>query len=212
MYWHLIGPLSVGSLALIVLALSLGRTPWLAFIGLILSATSQASNPLEWGYPATYLHGAALSTGWAVANCVSGYGGEQTSLLQPCSRISSLAIHVELEADIVGMENLALCEVCNMPSALRPASSLRTENLSSVLAGLVGPWMIGAIKQKYGSYVVPMSILAAVNTGAVLYFAVLLRYLPVEKKAIERRAVSEDQVALVPEEDGTVDGHSANVV
>ena len=30
---------------------------------------------MEWGYPATYLHGAALSSGWAVANCVSQYGG-----------------------------------------------------------------------------------------------------------------------------------------
>lgn len=76
MYWHLLIPLSVGSLALLVLAFSLGSLPWLAFVGLILSATSQASNPIEWGYPATYLHGEALSTGWAVANCVSGYGGK----------------------------------------------------------------------------------------------------------------------------------------
>lgn len=81
MYWYCIGPLSVGSAGLLVLAFSLGRLPWLAFGGLIVSATSQASNPLEWSYPATYLHGAALSTGWAVANCVSGYGGELCSLL-----------------------------------------------------------------------------------------------------------------------------------
>lgn len=40
---------------------------------------AQASNPLEWGYPATYLHGAALSSGWAVANCVSQYGGALTN-------------------------------------------------------------------------------------------------------------------------------------
>lgn len=83
MYWYCIGPLAVGSLALLVLAFSLGRLPWLAFIGLILSATSQASNPLEWSYPATYLHGAALSTGWAVANCISGFGGGPPSCISP---------------------------------------------------------------------------------------------------------------------------------
>lgn len=76
MYWHLLVPLSVGSIALLLLAFALGHHPWLAFFGLIISATSQASNPIEWGYPATYLHGPALSSGWAVANCVSGYGGE----------------------------------------------------------------------------------------------------------------------------------------
>ncbi len=35
----------------------------------------QAANPIEWGYPATYLHGPALRSGWAVANCISAYGG-----------------------------------------------------------------------------------------------------------------------------------------
>jgi hypothetical protein len=37
---------------------------------------SEHSGLLLRRYPATYLHGAALSSGWAVANCVSSYGGE----------------------------------------------------------------------------------------------------------------------------------------
>ena len=64
-------------------------------------------------------------------------------------------------------------------------------------AGLVGPWMIGAIKKSSGNYAVPMTILAVVNTGAVLYFAVLLRFLPVRKRVPEMRPVSEDEEALV---------------
>jgi MFS family permease len=75
MYWHLLTPLAVCTVGLIMLAFTLAHHPLLAFFALTLSATSQASNPLEWGYPATYLHGAALSSGWAVANCVSSYGG-----------------------------------------------------------------------------------------------------------------------------------------
>jgi hypothetical protein len=75
MYYHLLAPLAMGALALALLAATLGRSAQLAFLGLILSATSQASNPLEWGYPATYLHGPALTSGWAVANCVAAYGG-----------------------------------------------------------------------------------------------------------------------------------------
>jgi hypothetical protein len=43
--------------------------------------------------------------------------------------------------------------------------------------------MIGEVKKRSGSYVAPMLILAVVNTGAVLYFAVLLRYLPAKSKA-----------------------------
>ena len=68
-----------------------------------------------------------------------------------------------------------------------------------VRAGLVGPWMIGAIKKSYGSYVVPMIILAIVNTGAVVYFAVLLRFLPVKKRPPDMAPLAEDQEALVPE-------------
>ena len=59
--------------------------------------------------------------------------------------------------------------------------------------------MIGAIKQSYGSYVVPMIILAIVNTGAVVYFAVLLRFLPARRKPPEMASLSEDQEALVPD-------------
>lgn len=64
-------------------------------------------------------------------------------------------------------------------------------------AGLVGPWMIGAIKKSSGNYVAPMTILAAVNGGAVLYFAILLKFLPIEKKPPEMRPVAEDEEALV---------------
>ncbi len=75
MYYHLLVPLAIGALALAVLAIALGHNAYAAFFGLILSSTSQASNPLEWSYPATYLSGPALSSGWAVANCISAYGG-----------------------------------------------------------------------------------------------------------------------------------------
>ena len=81
------------------------------------------------------------------------------------------------------MQNLSI--ICLMLALLR--------------AGLVGPWMIGAIKKSYGSYVVPMIILAIVNTGAVVYFAVLLRFLPVKRKPPEMATLSEDQEALVRE-------------
>ena len=75
MYFHLITPLAIGAVALAMLTVSLGRNEYAAFVALMLAATSQASNPLEWGYPATYLHGPALTSGWAVANCISAYGG-----------------------------------------------------------------------------------------------------------------------------------------
>ncbi len=82
MYFHLITPLAVGAVALAMLTVSLGRNEYAAFVGLMLAATSQASNPLEWGYPATYLHGPALTSGWAVANCISAYGGAALTALE----------------------------------------------------------------------------------------------------------------------------------
>ncbi|KAK9915973.1 hypothetical protein WJX75_006795 [Coccomyxa subellipsoidea] len=121
MYYHLLVPLAIGALALAVLAGALGHNTYVAFFGLILSSTSQASNPLEWGYPATYLSGPALSSGWAVANCISAYGG------------------------------------------------------------VVGPYLIGAVKAKYGGYTIPMIIMTAVNSLAVVYFAILLRFLSAKK-------------------------------
>lgn len=45
-----------------------------------------------------------------------------------------------------------------------------------------------------------MLILAIVNTGAVVYFAILLRFLPVTKKVPELKPASEDEEALVPPE------------
>lgn len=120
MYFHLLGALSIGAVALAVLTPVLGHNAYVAFFALILAATSQASNPLEWGYPATYLHGRALSSGWAVANCVANYGG------------------------------------------------------------LLGPWMIGTLKAKYGGYTIPMVFMTCVNSLAVVYFAILLRFLPIK--------------------------------
>ena len=38
--------------------------------------------------------------------------------------------------------------------------------------------MIGAVKAKYGGYTIPMIIMTAVNSLAVVYFAILLRFLP----------------------------------
>ena len=75
MYIHCIVPLAFGSIGLVILALTLDHHKNWALFGLTLSATSQASNPLEWGYPATYLHGYGLTMGWAIANCISGFGG-----------------------------------------------------------------------------------------------------------------------------------------
>ncbi len=52
------------------------------------------------------------------------------------------------------------------------------------VAGVVGPYLIGAVKTRYGGYTVPMVIMTAVNSLAVVYFAVLLRFLP--RKAAKR--------------------------
>ncbi|CAL5227240.1 g10165 [Coccomyxa viridis] len=125
MYFHLITPLAVGAVALAMLTVSLGRNEYAAFVGLMLAATSQASNPLEWGYPATYLHGPALTSGWAVANCISAYGG------------------------------------------------------------IVGPYMIGALKAKFQGYTVPMLVMTCVNSLAVVYFAILLPFLPAKSSKAE---------------------------
>ena len=40
--------------------------------------------------------------------------------------------------------------------------------------------LIGQLKNSFGTFVMPMSILAIVNTCAVVYFAILLKYLPVK--------------------------------
>ena len=97
MYYHLLVPLAIGALALAVLAIALGHNAYAAFFGLILSSTSQASNPLEWSYPATYLSGPALSSGWAVANCISAYGGMPPAasiLLKHAGHLSILHSHL----------------------------------------------------------------------------------------------------------------------
>lgn len=66
--------------------------------------------------------------------------------------------------------------------------------LAKSTAGIVGPTLIGGIKDKFGSFMAPMLILAVVNTCAVAYFAMLLLYLPVKPEdAREMVAVSEDE-------------------
>ncbi|CAK0757688.1 hypothetical protein CVIRNUC_002561 [Coccomyxa viridis] len=126
MYFHLVVPLAIGAVALAMLTVALGRNEYAAFIALMVSATSQASNPLEWGYPATYLHGPALSSGWAVANCISAYGG------------------------------------------------------------VVGPYLIGALKARFGGYTVPMIFMTCVNSLAVVYFAILLPFLPAKTASAQQ--------------------------
>ncbi len=62
--------------------------------------------------------------------------------------------------------------------------------------------MIGVVKESYGSYVAPMSILAVVNTGAVAYFAVLLRFLPARKDVPGPDAQEEAAQRLVADVEG----------
>lgn len=128
MYWHLLAPQAVATIGLGLLALTLNTHAVLALACLTLSATNQASNPLEFGYPATYLHGAALSSGWAIVNCVSQYGG------------------------------------------------------------VVGPWLIGAAKVKYGTFTAPVALLASLSVFAVLFFAALMPQLPVKQRQVENDA------------------------
>lgn len=54
MYWHLLAPQAVCTVGLAMLAFTLADHHLLAFFALTLSATSQASNPLEWGYVVKY--------------------------------------------------------------------------------------------------------------------------------------------------------------
>lgn len=56
------------------------------------------------------------------------------------------------------------------------------------LAGLLGPWMIGVVKTKYGGYHVPMVILTVVNSLAVVYWAVLARFLPIKEGKAKKGA------------------------
>lgn len=51
MYWHCLLPMAVGTAALALLAAALGRSAWVAFLGVILAASIQASNPLVWAGP-----------------------------------------------------------------------------------------------------------------------------------------------------------------
>ena len=54
--------------------------------------------------------------------------------------------------------------------------------------------LIGQLKNSFGTFVMPMSILAIVNTCAVVYFAILLKYLPV-------KSIPEVMPSLEEEED-----------
>ena len=48
----------------------------------------------------------------------------------------------------------------------------------SIDAGVVGPYMIGALKAKFQGYTIPMLFMTCVNSLAVVYFAILLPFLP----------------------------------
>lgn len=51
--------------------------------------------------------------------------------------------------------------------------------------GVVGPWLIGEAKTKFGGFTVPMLILAVLSFLGVAYFAVLLRLLPAKERTEE---------------------------
>ena len=52
--------------------------------------------------------------------------------------------------------------------------------------------MIGLFKEDSGQYTLPMTVLAAINTGAVIYFAALLRFLPAKKESDHTQVPGED--------------------
>ena len=52
-------------------------------------------------------------------------------------------------------------------------------------AGIVGPYMIGALKAKFQGYTVPMLVMTCVNSLAVVYFAILLPFLPAKSSKAE---------------------------
>ena len=56
----------------------------------------------------------------------------------------------------------------------------------AMAAGVVGPALIGAVKDASGGYAVPMLILTAISALAVAYFAVLLRFLPIKRSSALR--------------------------
>lgn len=50
-------------------------------------------------------------------------------------------------------------------------------------AGLVGPWMIGAVKTRYGGFTIPMVIMTVVNSVSVIYWGILTKFLPCKSSA-----------------------------
>jgi cyanate permease len=55
-------------------------------------------------------------------------------------------------------------------------------------AGVVGPWLIGAAKVKYGTFTAPVALLASLSVFAVLFFAALMPQLPVKQRQVENDA------------------------
>lgn len=51
-----------------------------------------------------------------------------------------------------------------------------------MLAGVVGPWLIGTAKTAFGGFTAPVAILSGLSALGTCYFAVLLRFLPVKKR------------------------------
>jgi hypothetical protein len=65
-----------------------------------------------------------------------------------------------------------------------------TSALASALTGVVGPYLIGALKARFGGYTVPMIFMTCVNSLAVVYFAILLPFLPVRAAGAVSSGVS----------------------
>lgn len=55
-----------------------------------------------------------------------------------------------------------------------------------IIVGVVGPYLIGALKARFGGYTVPMIFMTCVNSLAVVYFATLLPFLPAKTASAQQ--------------------------
>lgn len=61
----------------------------------------------------------------------------------------------------------------------------------------MGPYMIGALKAKFQGYTVPMLFMTCVNSLAVVYFAILLPFLPAKIRKAQDAGAAASQASLV---------------
>lgn len=59
-----------------------------------------------------------------------------------------------------------------------------------MIAGVLGPWLIGWSKTHFGGFTMPMLIMAVFSFFGVLYFAVLLRFLPAKERETDNEAAA----------------------